>query len=50
MAGIPETNSKFEPENGCLEYDCFLKMDDIFSENMLVSGQLIKISGPKRVT
>ena len=31
---LPETNSKFAPENGWLEYDCFLLGPDLCSAIM----------------
>ena len=36
----PETNSKFTPENGWLEYDCFLLGWLIFGGKLLVSGSV----------
>ena len=38
---LPETNSKFAPENGWLEL-LFFYWDDLFSGAMLVSGRVFK--------
>ena len=44
---LPETNSKFTPENGWLEYDSFLLGWPIFRGELLVSGRVQKeISEP----
>ena len=37
---LPETNSKFAPENGWLEYDCFLLGWPIFRGELLVLGRV----------
>ena len=37
---LPETNSKFAPENGWLEDDCFLLGMPIFRCELLVSGRI----------
>ena len=37
---FPETNSKFAPENGWLEDDCFLLGWPIFRGEMLVWGSV----------
>ena len=37
---LPETNSQFAPENGCLEYDRFLSGPGLFSGDMLALGRV----------
>ena len=37
---LPETNSKFAPKNGWLEYDRFLLGWPIFRGKLLVSGRV----------
>ena len=37
---LPETNCKFAPKNGWLEYDCFLLGWPIFRCELLVSGSV----------
>ena len=37
---LPETNSKFAPKNGWLEYYSFLLGFGLFSDAMLVSGRV----------
>ena len=38
---LPETNSKFAPVHGWLEYDPFLLGFSLFSGDMLVSGRVM---------
>ena len=39
---LPETNSEFTPENGWLEYDCFLLGWPIFRCELLVLGRVVE--------
>ena len=41
---LPETNSKFTPENGWLEYECFLLGWPIFRGELLVSWRVLLVS------